>query len=145
MSWVHPLVQTVAVVAIISPSNASGHHISCQFSGVVEQKSAKIDVSRILEFYLDDSGEKLVPEGGGQFPLSARTTLYADTEIDAEINDGGLTGGDLFLFKNVIQPPAILHISRTTGRATIVAKLAPAGADVEMADCHETSPPPTKF
>jgi len=134
----------IIVMTVSSPALASGHHISCQLNGGVQQKTDKHQVSRTLNFYLDDTGETLVPENGG---ISARTTLYADTEIKAEISDISLGGGNLFLFGAVIMPPALLQIDRKNGSATIMAKLAPAGAgaDVEVGACQEISPAPTKF
>ena len=145
MRWDHLLSDAVIIIAISSPAIASGHHISCQLSGIVQLQSDKQEVTRTLNFYLDDVGEKLVPENNGPFALTARTTLYADTEITAEISDCGLSGGDLFLFGALMNPPALLQINRLTGSAAIVAKLLPAGSDIEMGNCREIAPPPTKF
>lgn len=145
MRWGYVVVGAAIVSAIGSPALASGHHISCKLNGVVEQKNVQQKITRTLNFYLDDTGEKLVSDKGGDFSLSVRTTFYSDTAIKAEISDGGFMPENVFLFGSVLKPPALFSLDRTNGGALIVAGLAPAGADVEFGNCLEIVTPPTKF
>ena len=132
-------------VVYVTSAVASGHHISCQFKGSSEQQSQKLAVNRTLFFYLDDTGLQLVPENGGAFPVFARTTLYSDTEIQAEISDVTLAGSNFSLFGILLASPANLRIERTSGVASIAAKFLPTGAEFDGGTCQEVTPPPTKF
>ena len=133
------ITKALVLFAVSSPCFAKGQHIICHLDGVVNHEGAKSNVERTLGFYLDDSGEKLVAEGGD---IEVRTTMYSDTIIDAEIGD--VWGDYVSLFGSITNGPGRLRIDRR-GSITIVAPLLPHGADVETGNCQLVTPPPQKF
>jgi hypothetical protein len=140
------LLCNVVLLTAFSPAFAKGRHVSCHFHGLVNNGTTSKSIERTLNFYLDDTSEQLVGEGGDVSKgtnLNARTTLYSDVEVHAEISTGLVP--TVMFFGRVTKAPAQVQINRVTGSAALIANFHPRGSDIEIGSCSETAPPPTKF
>jgi hypothetical protein len=88
-----------AVLSGAIPAAAAGKHIVCDFKASITDKGGQVPVARALKFFLDDTHSQLISEGG-ELPegmtLAVRTISYSDTEIQADINVGPISGGPFF-------------------------------------------------
>jgi hypothetical protein len=135
-----------AALVAVSPAFAKGKHVSCHLTGLIMEATGEKRIERTLNFYLDDTNEKLVGESGDIIKgtnLNARTTRYSDVEIVAEISTG--MAGEIIFYGRVTNGPTSLRIDRVTGQAALIGNLLPRGSDMEVGPCREIAPPPTKF
>jgi hypothetical protein len=133
---------SVAVLAIASPASAKGKHITCPFTGVTTEGTKSTSIERTMNFYLDDTYERLVGEGDDLNVVHTET--YSDTRVDAQISTAPVAGGMMF-FGRATSERAWLSINRLTGAAAYAVKLFPRGAEVARATCREVEQPPAKF
>jgi hypothetical protein len=137
---------SVALSISASPAVASGKHISCEMrADIADGNGRHSQIRYVLRFYLDDTHSQLMGEGAdgpqGSTNLNVKAESYSDTQIMGDIST---ELNDMWFGRATEATPGFM-IQRQTGKAYVVTKLLPRGAETAIGDCHEVAAPPTKF